>query len=526
MLYFMSNRDISSKHYPLPTLPMSHFARSTLIVAIFFGMEKVLGFLRQIFIARQFGLSAELDAFNAANNLPDLLFALISGGALAMALIPVLSQYLQEKGHKAAWELFSRIANLVFLATASLSVIIGLLSEQIVGWRLGIAPGFSQTQQTLVAELMRLNLVATLLFSMGGLVIAGLQANQHFILPALAPSMYDLGSFFGILVLSPSEPYRFGMLTLPAFGLGVHGLTYGVILGAALFLIIQLPGLLRYRFRWTPAINLHHPGVQQVLRLMAPRILTVFFVQLVFISQDNIASRLVAGSVTALVYGWLFMQVPETLIGTALGTVLLPTLSEHAARREDDAFRQTYLRAMRAILALTIPLALLIAITIRPVVAILGFDADGSEMVTWTVRAYMLGLIGHSILEVSARGFYARQDARTPLLAGGLAAITFILLALFLSPWLGAAGIGLANSLAYTGQALLLWILLHRRFGGLFDIFSTLRRSIPAAAVGTLIAWLVLQLPLPPLPLAAIAVALGLLVCLPFIWQEIKGLIK
>ena len=110
---------------------MSHIARSTLIVAIFFGLEKLLGFLRQVIIARQFGLSTELDAFNAANNIPDLIFALISGGALAIAFIPVLTEYLDKSGRSAMWDLFSRVANLVFLVTAGLSILVAIFASQV-----------------------------------------------------------------------------------------------------------------------------------------------------------------------------------------------------------------------------------------------------------------------------------------------------------------------------------------------------------------------------------------------------------
>ena len=180
---------------------MRHIARSTLIIAVFFGLEKVLGFVRQVLVSRTFGRSMELDAFNAANNIPDMLFALISGGALAMALIPVLSEYLETKGRTQAWDVFSRIANLVFLVTGSLSILIAIFADQIVRWNIGIAPGFGPEQQALVADLMRLNLIATLLFSMARLVIAGLQANQHFTLPAIAPSMYDVGTLIGTLLI-------------------------------------------------------------------------------------------------------------------------------------------------------------------------------------------------------------------------------------------------------------------------------------------------------------------------------------
>ena len=167
---------------------MTHISRSALIIAVFIALEKLLGFVRQLIIARQFGLSDELDAFNAANNLPDLIFALVSGGALAIALIPVLSGYLETKSRPVMWDLFSRIANLVFLVTAGLSVIVAIFADQFVSYRLGVVPGFDPAQQGLVSDLMRLNLIATLIFSISGLVIAGLQANQHFLLPALARS--------------------------------------------------------------------------------------------------------------------------------------------------------------------------------------------------------------------------------------------------------------------------------------------------------------------------------------------------
>jgi putative peptidoglycan lipid II flippase len=152
---------------------MSHIARSALIIAVFFGLEKLLGFFRQLLIARQFGLSAGLDVFNAANNLPDLIFGLISGGALAIAFIPVLSEYLEEKGSPVMWDLFSRVANLVFLVTLGASIVVALLANQLVGWNLGIAPGFSPEQQSQVVDLMRINLIATMLFSIVPVIRSG-----------------------------------------------------------------------------------------------------------------------------------------------------------------------------------------------------------------------------------------------------------------------------------------------------------------------------------------------------------------
>lgn len=506
---------------------MKHVARSSLIVAIFFGLDKVLGFVRTTLIARQFGLTYEIDVFNAANNIPDLLSALISGGALGVALIPVLSEYLQQRGRADAWQLFARILNLAFLVTAALAVLIAIFAGPLV--RNVIAPGFPPEQFELTIELMRLDLLAILIFSISGLFMAGLQANQHFLLPAMAPGFYDLGQIFGVLVLARPEGLSLGPLKLPAYDLGIHGLVYGVIIGALLHLLIQVPGLLRYRFRWVASLGLGTPGVRQVLTLMGPRLLTMFFLQLFFIARDNIASRLGEGAVTALNYGWFIMQVPETMIGTALAIALLPTLAEHMARGQIEAYRDSVNNAIRALLALTLPIAALLAVTLPPLVEVVfGFDAEGISRVVWATRAYLLGLAGHSLLEIAARSFYARQDARTPLFAAALNALAYIVFAVTLSRWLGAPGIALANSLAFTGEALLLLFLLNRHVPGLLAVRESLLRALLASLLGGTLALLLMNLPfVPDRPLlqaaaALAAMAAGALAALPFVWRDIK----
>jgi putative peptidoglycan lipid II flippase len=505
----------------------SRFAKSTLIVAVFFGLEKILGFVRQIFIARQFGLSPALDAFNAANNLPDLLFALISGGALGIAFIPVLTETLQKQDRQAAWDLFSRVANLVFLVTTGLAILLALLAGPLV--QRVVTPGFSIDQQQMVTTIMRLDLVATIIFSLAGLVIAGLQANQHFLLPAMAPSMYDIGMLFGVIILAPQTGYQLGPLTLPAFGMGVYGLAYGSVLGALLFLLVQLPGLVKYKFHWTPAIDLHHPGVRKVLSLMGPRILTVFFLNVIYnIAPDNIASWLAPGSVSALVYGWLFMQVPETLIGTALGTVLLPTISQQVALEQLDAFRRSLNRAARIIFALTIPCAILVAVGVRPLVGLLNFDVAGTELVVWATRGFLVGLVGLSLGEVAARAFYAQQNALVPLGASFVTMLAFIILAIGLGFAWGAPGIALANGLAFTGEAILLWWLLSRHFPGVVDVRSTLVRVIPVSIVSGLLVYGLLQLSLPisGILFAMFAMGAGGLLVFPFILPELRLLVN
>lgn len=504
---------------------MKLVARSSLLIAVFFGIDKVLGMIRQLLVARQFQLSYELDVFNASNNIPDLLSSLISGGALGIALIPVLAEYLQKRGRQDAWALFSQIINFAFLVTAALALVIAVFAPWLMDHV--IAPGFPPEQKLLAVRLMRLDLIAILIFSISGLVMAGLQANQHFLLPALAPGLYNIGQIFGAAVLAPEQGYQLGPITLPAFGLGIEGLVYGVILGALLHLLIQVPGLIKYQFRWQPFIRFKDAGVRQVLRLLGPRVLTMFFIQIFFIVRDNLASRLGEGSVTALNLGWFIMQVPETLLGTAFAIALLPTISEMFARGEMDAFRTSINSAVKTMLALTLPSALLLAVVIRPLVQVaFDYDAAGTDMVVLATRIYLAGLAGHALLEIASRTFYAQKNAVVPLIAAAINAGMYIVLAVTLMQGLGFAGIATANTIAFTFEALLLLYLLNKKHPGVLQVRKTLLRVAAGALLGGAVSFLIMRLPFNSLILAVAGAAVGLAVCIPFILPEIRLLLS
>jgi putative peptidoglycan lipid II flippase len=505
---------------------LSPIAWASLQISFLFAIDKVLGVVRQAIIARQFGVSAELDAFNAANNVPDLLFAMISGGALGLALIPVLSATLEEQGRDALWALFSRVANIVFLITAALAVVFAVIAEPVVRGEFGVAPGFTPELQSLVVRLMRLDLIATCIFSLSGLVIAGLQSNKHFFLPALAPILYDVGQIFGALILAPSTGFTIGPIVLPAAGLGIRGLVYGVILGAILHLAIQIPGLIRYHFHWTPSLDWRDPGVRQVARLMGPRILTIGAFNLIFIVQDNLASRLAVGSVTALTFGWLILQLPETLIATSIATALLPTISGQHARHDAAAFETLVARAVRVLAVLAIPVAALFLVIMEPLVrTVFGFNPTDTALVTVVARAFMLGLLGHSLLEVAARAFYSQQDAATPLRTTLLGLVTFTVTGILFFRPLGAVGIALANSIAFTTEAVALLLLLRRNYPSIGRIRRPLLRALAAAVTACAVALILAELvPNPGLIAAGLTLALAGLAAVPFLLPELRTL--
>ena len=497
---------------------LSFLARTSILIAFFFLIDKVLAFVRVGIISRQYADEVHLlDTFNAANNLPDVLFALISGGALAMAFIPLMSEYLTTRGRAAAWDLFSRVANLAFVVTGSIAVVIFIFAEQIVKAEIGIAPGFGAEQRVLLAELMRLNLVGTIIFSISGLVMASLQANQHFLLPALAPTMYNVGQIFGAIYLVP----RFG----------IYGLVYGVIIGAALHLLVQIPALFKYEFKWTPALDLRDTGLIDALKLLGPRLLTMFGIQLIVIARDNLASRLdQVGAVTSLTYGWMIMQVPETLLGTAIATAMLPTLAEFAAREDWHEFRSTIERALRVLIALTIPVAAVMAAGINPLVrAVFGFEAETSTLITWTTRAYLLTLTGFSIQEIAARSFYARKEPLFPLYAVGIRLLLFIgigIAGITLFRNIGAPVIAFAE-IALLVESIILFGWLSRRMHEPIVVWSAVGRGAVAALFGGVTAYgLAVIVPGSAVLTALLGMVVGGLVCIPIIWSEIKLLLR
>ena len=509
---------------PQPARRTRRLARSTLLVICAFAGAKLISLVQTVVIAQVFGLGAELDAYVAANGLPELIYTLIAGGALAHAFIPVFSGLLARGDRDGAWRTATLVINCVFLVTLLLSLITFIAAPGLVAAL--VAPGFDATAQAQTVILMRILLLTTLIFSVSGICMGILQSHNHFLLPALAPVLYDVGILFGVLFLIPQ--------------FGVYGIAWGAVLGAALHLGIQVPGLIRFRARWWPLLDLADPQLRRILRLMLPRIAGLGVFSLNFIVMNNIASRLGPGSVSALSWGWRIMQIPQTLIGTAMGTVIFPTLAALSELGDDQGKRDAMSGALRFILIASIPSAVGLIFLGQPIVSLLergAFDASASNLVNATLRFFALGLVVHAVLEVVARSFYADKDTLTPLWAAlGGAAINLIgafllsgvLLAdVFVTPGpllqfaqrvdLGVSGLALANSLATTFEVgLLLWVL-RRRWQSINE--DALARTVLKTAAASLLMALAIVL-LEPL-LGAWFKAPGLLASLGMVGAQV-----
>ncbi len=475
-------------------------ARSTLIVMGAFALAKIISLGQTVIIANVFGVGREWDTFVTANSIPELIFTLIAGGALAHAFIPIFSGFLARDDMEGAWRTTSHVINTVFTTTLLISIVVFLAAPWLVANV--VAPGFDEAGRAQTVELMRILLVSTLIFSVSGISMGILQSYNSFLLPAIAPIMFDLGILFGAGFLI--EPF------------GVHGIAYGAVLGAAMHFAVQVPGLIRFGVRWKLGLGLNDPILWKVIRLMLPRIAGLGVFSLNFLVMNNIASRLGEGSVSALNWGWRLMQIPETLIGTAMGTVIFPTLASLSELGDEGGKRNAMSGALRFILIATIPSAVGLILVGQPLISLLqrgAFDASASVLVYSTLRFFALGLVVHSALEVVARSFYADKDTVTPLWAAlGGAAINLVLSfvlsgvtqvesvsglnhAIHLFPQLGlipkvgnVGGLALANTLGVAFEVLTLLWLLRRRWHG------TNESELAQAVIKTLAASLVMGL--------------------------------
>ncbi len=431
-----------------------HILANTLLVGLSFGLAAAVGLVRNMILARAFGVGSELDTFYAAFKLPDLLFTIVAGGALATAFIPVFTEQLATNDQRSAWRLASSITNFVVLAVIAAALIAAFFAPWLV--RVVLAPGFGAAQQQETVTLMRLVLISTLFFGISAVQSSMLHSFRHFLLPALAPAVYPLGVIIGALWLAPTW--------------GVHGLAVGAILGSLLHLLVKVPGLLQIGFRWWPILELKSPAVRQVLWLMGPRVIDLAVFHLMMIATTNLASRLSPGSVSALEWGWEFMQLPETIIGTAFGLVAFPTLAALAAQQNLPGMRATLGDTLRMVITFTVPATVGLILLGRPLIEVVyqrgAFDPQATQAVYIALSFYALGLIGHSCLELAARAFFALQDTVTPLLIAIAAGLFQLALGIGLMQWLGHGGLALANSIAITAEVLaLLWIL-RRRLAG------------------------------------------------------------
>lgn len=428
--------------------------------ALLFG--QIMGLVSKILIADAFP-PAEMDAFFSANRVSETLFTLIAAGALGSAFLPAFTGLLVKEQKSAAWKLASSLINLITLVLSIAAVIASIFAPQIVHYLL--APGLSRNPElfALTVDLLRIQSVAAVLFGIGGLAIGILNAHQIFFIPQLTAGMYQIGQIFGVLVL--------------ARWLGIYGLAWGVVIGAALFLLIQLPPLLNLHGEYSLSLGWGNPDVVHVFQLMGPRVFGTAIVQLNFWVNNNLASKMSEGSIQGLSYAFTLMVMAQAAIAQSVAIAAMPTFSAQHALGKWDELRSSLATALRGMFLFALPASVGLILLARPIVSLLfergKFTSTVAEMTAWALIWYAAGLVGHSIMEVLTRAFYAQQDTRTPVIIGAVAMGLNVVFSILFSGWfaqiglLPLGGLALANSLATALEATALFIFMRRRLNGL-----------------------------------------------------------
>jgi len=487
-------------------------ARSAAVVIFILAAGKAFSLSEKWIGLDRFGIGLDWDTFATANQLPEQLYNLIGGGALAFAFIPVFGGLLG-KDRAAAWRLASNLLNTVLLVAFTLATITAILAPWLVANVL--APGYAnpyaptsaitnplsgelltafarpdRVMQT--ANLMRILLLSLVIFSASGLFSGILHTHQHFILPALSPILFDVGNLFGVTFLAS----RFG----------IYGAAIGAVMGASLHALIQVPGLIRCRAQWRPLLDWRDPALREVIVLMIPRAIGLALANFDLLVAYNIASQLETGSSAALNRGYTLMQLPQTLIGTAMGIVIFPTLAVLSAAGDRDGKRAAMSGALRFILIASIPAAIMMVVAGRPLVGILeggAFDPDSADRVFNVLRLFALSVVTWSVLEVVARSFYADKDMVTPLIGEIIQTVLFLILATTFVQTLRIGGVAFANGLTVGLQVIFLLVILRRRWGGIHEgtLILTTLKALAASGVMALAmtaVWpLIESLPLP-----------------------------
>ncbi len=486
---------------------------SSLIVMGGYLFSRITGLLREIVISAQFGTSAELGAYRAAFKVTDLLYMVIIGGALGSSFIPIFIQIWERDGQARAWRLASAVTTWALAILVVASVALWLAAAWLTRLFYG-GQGFAAATLQLTTDLTRLFLLSPLLLGLGGLAMAALNARERFALPALAPAIYNIGIIGGALLLAPT--------------LGIWGLAWGVVAGAALYLLVQVPGLLALGMRLRPTLGNDLPEVRDVGVQMAPRVLGQAASQISILVTAALTARLALGAerLAGLDYAYQMMLLPYGIFSLSLATVAFPRLARLFAEQQYAELQERIRTTLGTILLLTLPATVALLLLAVPLVRVLfqrgAFDAISLDYTVVALLGYASALPAFAASEILIRSFFAMQRTWTPVLVGLLQVSLNLLLgtaALLLGGGVGA--LALAFSIANNVEALLLLLLLRRALPGIWHA-PELWRSVQAALLASLllggVLWLVVQFSAAWLPALTLAGA--------YVWQrDLVGLV-
>ena len=418
--------------------------------------SRILGFIRDMVLARLFGATAAADAFFVAYRVPNLLRELFAEGSMSAAFIPVFTEYHTRRTKREAWEFASAMFT-TLLTIVTLVMVLGVATAPAIVWLL--APGFHDdpSKLALTTLLTQVMFPYLIFISLAALAMGILNSLRAFAAPALSPV------FFNICIIGCA------VFVSPLFAEPIYGVAIGVVIGGAAQFAMQLPGLrtrgMLMRVRFEPG----HSGVKRVGQLLVPSLLGLSVTQ-VNITISTILASFFAGGPTYLFYGMRLIQFPLGIFGVALATAILPTLSAQASRGAWDELRGTLAFGLRMIVFIIVPAMLGLILLRTPIVHLFfehgTFTAADTQGTALAVLCYAVGLWAFAGVRIVVAAFYSMQDTRTPAFTAVGAVLANLMFSLLLMDALHHAGLALATALAGMLNVTILVAVLNRRLGG------------------------------------------------------------
>lgn len=461
---------------------MSSVARATFTVLVINLISRVLGFVRDAVIAKEFGASGATDAYLVAYTLPYSLQAIL-GMAFVTVVVPIVTAYLLEGKDDEGWKIVSSMINGTCLVLGAVTALGIIFAPQLV--RL-MAPGFDPDTVSLTASLSRIMFPSIIFMGLGMLLTGVLNAGKIFAMPAFAPA------FANIIII----------LTVMLFGgkSQIQGLAVGTLIGFIGFFLIQLPSLTKLKFRYYLKLDFQNPVVRKMTLSVLPVCMSIAVNQILLALNRFFASSLARGSITALDYADRLMNLPLGIFVSAISTAIFPLMAEEAARDDKEAFAKTVNRGLGTVTVAMLPAAVGLILLRVPVVELLfergAFDHSATLMTAEALAYFCFGLWFISMNTILTRAYYALKNIKAPLYFGIISIVVNIILSYLLLPVLGHGGLALANSLAALANMILLYVYLQKNVKALkiSPVAKTFGKSLGATLIMALVVQLITSL--------------------------------
>ncbi|NMA69844.1 MAG: murein biosynthesis integral membrane protein MurJ [Desulfitobacterium sp.] len=437
--------------------------------------SRILGFLRESLMANFFGKTGVTDAYNTAFILPDLIYWLLVGGVLSSAFIPVFSEYIHKGKEEEGWRVASSFINLILLLLSGLVVIALFITPYFVRFQV---PGFTLENQALTIHLTRIILIQPLLLALSGITMGILNSYKIFWPSALGTVIYNASViFFGVILANPEKPES------------ISGFAIGVVVGALLNFLVQVPALRRQGLRYYPIIDWRHPGVRKIAVLAVPIIISYTLNQIQVVVNSNLGSHLIEGSLSAIWYSYRLYQLPVGIFALAIAVAVFPTLNEHATLKKWQDFIRTSSNAVRMVIFITLPISIGMIVLRFPLIRVLfehgAFTPEDTSATAIPLFYFAVGIMAQSVIQILPRMFYALHDTWTPVLVGVVSMLANVGFMFILVKPLQHGGLAFATSLAAIINMFLLLYLLRKRLQHIdgWRMLKTFLQTLLASAI-------------------------------------------